>query len=131
VYIPDLKTGTTTDENGNYVLRNLSAGKYLIEISFIGFASIVETIDLGSSMQKDFVLNPSLIENETVTITGVSTATSTKRTPIPVNIVRRENLFNNISTNLIDNLTKIPGVAQVTTGAAISNPLSAVLDITG
>ena len=25
VYIPDLKTGTTTDENGNYVLRNLSA----------------------------------------------------------------------------------------------------------
>lgn len=122
VYIPDLKTGTTTDENGNYVLRNLSAGKYLVEISFIGFASIVETIDLGSSMQKDFVLNPSLIENETVTITGVSTATSTKRTPIPVNIIRRENLFNNISTNLIDNLTKIPGVAQVTTGAAISKP---------
>ncbi len=25
VYIPDLKTGTTTDENGNYTLRNLPA----------------------------------------------------------------------------------------------------------
>ena len=122
VYIPDLKAGTTTGENGNYVLRNLSPGKYVIEISFVGFASIVETIDLDNSAQKDFVLNPSLIENETVTITGVSSATSTKRTPIPVSILRRENLFNNVSTNLIDNLTRIPGVAQVTTGAAISKP---------
>ena len=122
VYVPDLKTGTTTDENGNYILRNLSAGKYLIEISFIGYGSIVETIDLNSTTQKDFVLNPSLIENETVTITGVSTATSTKRTPIPVNIIKRENLFNNVATNLIDNLTRIPGVSQVTTGASISKP---------
>ncbi|MEJ7672128.1 MAG: TonB-dependent receptor plug domain-containing protein [Chitinophagaceae bacterium] len=122
VYIPDLKAGTTTDDNGNYVLRNLSQGKYVIEISFVGFASIVETIDLNNSAQKNFVLNPSLIENETVTITGVSSATSTKRTPIPVSILRRENLFNNVSTNLIDNLTRIPGVAQVSTGAAISKP---------
>ncbi len=122
VYISDLKAGTTTDENGNYILRNLSAGKYLIEISFVGFGSIVETIDLGSSMQKDFVLDPSLIENETVTITGVSTATSTRKTPIPVNIIKRENLFNNVATNLIDNLTRIPGVSQVTAGASISKP---------
>ncbi|MBA3674729.1 MAG: TonB-dependent receptor plug domain-containing protein, partial [Chitinophagaceae bacterium] len=122
VYIPDLKTGTTTDENGNYVLRNLSDGKYLVEISFVGFTSIVETIDLSDSIQKNFILSPSLIENETVTITGVSTATSTRKTPIPVNIIRRENLFNNVATNLIDNLTRIPGVSQVTTGASISKP---------
>ncbi len=122
IYLPDFKTGTTSDELGNFVLRNLSVGKYLVEVSFVGFSSIVETIDLAGNTQKNFVLNPSLIENETVTITGVSSATSTRKTPIPVNIVKRENLFNNISTNLIDNLTRIPGVSQVTTGAAISKP---------
>ena len=62
IYISDLKAGTTADENGNYTLRNISSGKYLIEVSFIGFASIVETIDLSLLSQKDFVLTPSLIE---------------------------------------------------------------------
>ena len=93
-----------------------------MEVTFVGFASIVEIIDLNSNTQKDFPLNPSLIENETVTVTGVSTATSTKRTPIPVNIVKKEDLFRNTSTNLIDNLSKIPGVSHVSTGPAVSKP---------
>lgn len=122
LYLPDLRTGTTTDGNGNYVLRNLPVGKYLVEISFIGYSTVVETIDLNGDTQKDFSLNPAVIENESITITGVSTATSTRRTPIPVNIIRKENLFNNVSTNLIDNLSKTPGVAQVTTGPAVSKP---------
>ncbi len=122
IYLPDLKTGTTTDENGNYIISNISPAKYLVEVSFVGFTSIVETIDINGSLQKDFTLLPSLIENETVTITGVSSATSTKRTPVPVDIIKRENLFNNVATNLIDNLTRIPGVSQVTTGASISKP---------
>lgn len=122
IFIPDLKAGTTADANGNYNLRNLPEGRYLVEVSFVGFSSIVETIELKGDTQKDFVLNPSLIENETITITGVSSATSTKRNPIPVNIIRRENLFNHVATNLIDNLSKTPGVAQVSTGPAVSKP---------
>src|SRR6185295_19092033 len=57
-----------------------------------------------------------------ITVMGVSSATSIKRTPIPVNIIKRENLFRNASTNLIDNLAKTPGVAQVSTGPAVSIP---------
>ncbi len=122
IYIPDLKAGTTTDQKGNYILRNLSEGRYLVEVSFIGFGSVVETVDIKGDIQKDFVLSPSLIENETITITGVSTATSTKRNPVPINIIRKENLFNNVATNLIDNLSKTPGVSQVSTGPAVSKP---------
>ncbi|HUS03387.1 MAG TPA: TonB-dependent receptor plug domain-containing protein, partial [Chitinophagaceae bacterium] len=122
IYIPDLRAGTTADESGNYALRNLPAGRYLVEVSFIGFSSIVETIDLSTATQKDFILTPSLIENETITITGVSAGTSTKRNPVPINIIRKENLFNNVATNLIDNLSKTPGVSQVSTGPAASKP---------
>jgi iron complex outermembrane receptor protein len=53
---------------------------------------------------------------------GISSATSLKRTPIPVNILKKEDLFRNVSTNLIDNLSKTPGVTQVSTGPAISKP---------
>jgi iron complex outermembrane receptor protein len=73
-------------------------------------------------MQKDFSLNPSFVETEAVTVTGVSSATSVKRTPIPVNILKREDFLRAASANLIDALTNTPGVSQVSTGPAISKP---------
>jgi iron complex outermembrane receptor protein len=122
VYFHDLKTGSTSDAQGLYRIQNISTGQYVVEVSFVGHASVVEEIGLSGNTQKDFALTPSIIEGEAVIVTGVSSATSTKRIPIPVNIVRRENLFNNTSTNLIDNLSRIPGVAQVSTGPALSKP---------
>jgi len=122
VYFSDLKRGTVANEVGVYKIQNTAQGSYLVEVSYAGYASIIETVGLTGNLQKDFALTPSIIENEAVTVTGVSSATSTRKTPIPVNVVRKENLFNNTSTNLIDNLTRIPGVSQVSTGPALSKP---------
>lgn len=122
LYIPDLRTGAATNNEGVYSFSNIAAGKHLVEISHLGYSSLIETIDPALAAQKDFKLDPAVIENEGVTVTGVSTATSTRRTPIPVTIIRKEELFNNISTNLVDNIARIPGVSQVSTGPAISKP---------
>ncbi len=122
IFFPDLRLGTSSDSNGVYKIQNIPAGKFLVEVSSIGYSSVIETIDLNGNVQKSFSLVSSFIENQTVTVTGVSSATSTKRTSIPVNIVRKENLFNNVSTNLIDNIAKTPGVSQVSTGPGISKP---------
>ena len=119
IYFPDLRKGVACSDGGTFTITTVAAGKYLVEVSHLGYSSIVETIELGSNLQKDFALSPTVIENEGVTVTG---ATSTKKTPIPVNIVRKQDLFRNTSTNLIDNLAKTPGVAQVSTGPAISKP---------
>jgi iron complex outermembrane recepter protein len=122
VYFPDLRTGAASDDKGIYKIQNIPQGKYLVEITYLGYLSIVETVDLTGDVQKDFSLSSSYIENQSVTVMGVSSATSVKKTPIPVNIVKKEDLFRNASTNLIDNLSKTPGVSQVSTGPAISKP---------
>jgi len=122
IYFPDLRTGTATNAEGSFTFPAIAAGKYLVEVSHLGYSSLIETIDLATVTQKDFELQSSVIENEGVTVTGVSTATSTKRTPIPVTIIKREDLFRNIATNLIDNISHVPGVSQVSTGPAISKP---------
>ena len=122
VYFHDLKQGTSTNAGGAFKIQNIPQGRYLVEISFLGYASVVETIEISGATEKDFALNHSYIENEAVTVTGVSAATSVKRTPVPVNIIRKEELFRGSSTNLIDALTKTPGVAQISTGPAISKP---------
>lgn len=122
IYFPDLRTGAASNAEGIYTINNVSGGRYLVEVSHLGYSSIIETIELKADTKKDFALDPSIIENEAVTVTGVSTATSTKRTPIPVNIIKKEDLFHTSSTNLIDNIAKTPGVSQVSTGPAISKP---------
>ena len=122
VYFPDLKIGGISDTGGFYRIQNIAAGKYLLEVSSLGYSNIVEPIDLKGNLQKDFLLSPSFIENQAITVIGVSSAISAKTTPIPVNIIKKDNLFRNASTNLIDNLSKTPGVAQVSTGPAVSKP---------
>jgi iron complex outermembrane recepter protein len=122
VYITDLKRGVVCDTLGRYALLNIPPGSYLVEVSHLGYSSVVSTVVLNANIEKDFALIPSILENENVTVTGVSSATSTKRTPIPVNILKKEDLFRNISTNLIDNISHTPGVTQVSTGPAVSKP---------
>jgi iron complex outermembrane receptor protein len=122
IYFPDLRTGAATNAEGAFTFPAIAGGKYLVEVSHLGYSSLIETIDLTTISQKDFELQSSVIENEGVTVTGVSTATSTKRTPIPVTLIKKEDLFRNIATNLIDNISHVPGVAQVSTGPAISKP---------
>ncbi|HKC35052.1 MAG TPA: TonB-dependent receptor, partial [Chitinophagaceae bacterium] len=122
VYFPDLHLGAISDDKGIYKIQNIPKGKYLLEITYLGYSSFVETIDLNGDIQKDFSLSSSYIENQAVTVIGVSSAASAKRIPIPINIIKKEDLFRNVSTNLIDNLVKTPGVTQVSTGPAISKP---------
>src|ERR1700744_1917019 len=62
VAIPDLKTGTSADANGLYLLKNLPRGKYLIEVSALGYASVIDEVDLGKTETVDFKLTTSSYE---------------------------------------------------------------------
>lgn len=123
LYIADAKTGAITDAGGAYIIRNIPQGSYLIEVSFVGYSSITEQVNLNSNLQKNFSLLPAVLENEGVTVTGVSTASKIRRTPTPVNIVGKKELAQVTANNLIDALSKQPGIAQVSTGPSISKPV--------
>ena len=122
VYIPDLKLGVRANEDGSYSIPSLPAGKYLVEVSFVGFETIFETIDLTGAIQKNFALKETALEQEGVTVTGVSSATRIKQSPQPVSVMKRADLVGTSSTNIINTLVHIPGVTAVTTGPAISKP---------
>ncbi|MBA2499254.1 MAG: TonB-dependent receptor [Chitinophagaceae bacterium] len=123
VYVQDEKIGAIADANGNYRFNNIPAGHHLMEISHTGFLTIVEHVDISVNIQKDYALQPSIIESEGVTVTGVTSATSIRNAPIPITIFRRTELLRNASTNLIDALTQKPGISQVGTGPGISKPV--------
>lgn len=123
VYFSDIKVGTATDASGYFIIKNISRGKHLVEVSHIGYSTIAENIELLSDVVKDFVLTESIIENNEVIVTGVSGATQSKKVPFVVNVMRKQDFFQNTSSNIIESLTKIGGVSTLATGPAISKPV--------
>lgn len=122
VSITDDKLGAATDSAGNYVLQNVSSGHHILEISFTGYANITEHIELVSNLQKDFALNTLIVENQGVVVTGVAGASTIKRMPIAISSVRKNILLQSAATNIIDVLARVPGVAQLSSGPAVSKP---------
>jgi iron complex outermembrane recepter protein len=122
IYISDLKTGTTSGENGNYTLHNIPAGNYIFEIGYVGYKNLVKTISITTNMNMDFALDPSITEEMEVVITGSSKATSIRRNPLPIISINRQYLQQNLSTNIIDAISRVPGINAVTTGPNVSKP---------
>jgi len=122
VYIPELKTGTIADKDGFYKIDNLPKTTVIIQISFLGYKSIIENIDLATTSSKDFIMVQAITEMNEVVITGSSRATEITKTPVPMITVSSRELQQNLNTNIIDAIAKLPGVSAVTTGPNVSKP---------
>ena len=122
VYFPEIKKGTIANKDGVFTI-SIEAGSHVLEISYVGYATDVENLKLQQNTTQNFYLNSSVLEGGNVIVTSFLRATSTRRTPTPVTIIKKEELFRGVSTNLIDALSKVPGVSQISTGPAISKPV--------
>lgn len=122
VYIPDLKLGAVSDDNGKYSLKNVPHGVYLMVTSMLGYASQTREINISGSATADFQLIQSTVGLREVIVTGVSTATEQQYNPIPVNVVNNRDMLQGSATNIIDAIAATPGVSQMTLGPNISKP---------
>lgn len=62
--------GTTTNQQGIYVLKNLSKGSYTLKISYLGFAKIVQDVDLQKDKTLDFSLQKSTFVADEVVVSA-------------------------------------------------------------
>jgi iron complex outermembrane receptor protein len=122
IFVPDLLIGATTDTSGNYKIINLPRRKFLVRISYIGYKTIIEPVNLTTSSHIDFTMEESPEEMNEVVVTGTSKATDIRRNPIPIVVLENKEINLNLNTNIIDALTKLPGISGLTTGPNISKP---------
>jgi iron complex outermembrane recepter protein len=123
IFILDARLGTTTNANGEFFIRNVSEGLHLIEFSHIGYNTYAEQILIKGDTKKNISLNESVVENNAVIITGVSRASQLKKVPFSVSVIRKEELQQTTSTNIIDAITRKAGISSLSTGPAISKPV--------
>ena len=122
VYIPELKTGAIADENGVFSIDNLPKARVIVQVSFLGYKSAVESVDLGSTSSKDFTLEEAITEMNEVVVIGTLRTTEITRSPVPIITVSSKELQQNLNTNIIDAISRLPGVSAVTTGPNVSKP---------
>ena len=58
-----------------------------------------------------------------VTVTGLTGASKLSQTPSAISVADTRTLRQSSSTNIIDAITALPGVSQITTGSGISKPV--------
>lgn len=122
VFFPDLKTGVNTDQNGNYEVRKLPKTKTIIQVKLLGYKTIIKTVDLSSTTQLDFEMEESVVEAEEIVVTGTSHATELKRNPIAIISIDNHFLSQSTSNNIIEALSKVPGISSLNTGPNVSKP---------
>jgi iron complex outermembrane receptor protein len=123
IYLPDLKKGAVSDEEGFYKIEHLPKGKFLVQFKFIGYSPEVRSVNVDGLTNYDIELSTTATELNEIVVTGVSQSSELKSNPVPILAIDGQSLLENSSTNLIDNISKQPGVSQISTGAAISKPV--------
>ena len=123
VLLLELKTQTTTNKEGLFEFKNLKPGSYLLEISASNYTKQVRSISVPQKGMIHFALAPDIAEMNEVIVTAVSKITQLKLSPLIITAIDANELNTSSSTNLIDGLKNIPGINQITTGAAISKPI--------
>ncbi|TWR28499.1 TonB-dependent receptor [Mucilaginibacter achroorhodeus] len=124
VSIPDLRLAVATNLNGEFTFRSIpQRGRFVVQVQYVSYKSLTQTIDLSSQAPLVFALQPSVIEAHEVVITGTPITAGSKYNSTSATVVTKDQLQGS-STNLIDALAKqVPGMSQITTSQAISKPV--------
>jgi len=122
IFIPDLNIGTSTDEKGNYLLKQLPEGEYLMQVSAIGYGSVTKVVNLRNTYSVDFKLSASNYELSDVVVTALGNTTTKKRAPIPISVVTHNMILQGVANTAVDLIASQPGINETTEGAGTTKP---------
>ena len=125
IFVKELRTGTTTDLNGHFYLNNISGGTYTLKISYLGYATLNETISVPSvnSQNLAFKMSESTIYLNEVTVTGNPFLSDPKELSQTIVSLSKLDLIIRNSNTIGDALDFLPGIAMRSNGIATGRPV--------
>ena len=115
--------GAAADINGGYVIRNVPAGTYTLRVSYIGYKTLEEAIEVheGETMTKDVKLEAVAVQGEVVTVTaqarGQKEAINEQLSAEQiVNVVSSARIRELPDANAAEAVGRLPGVAILRSG---------------
>lgn len=110
IVIKETNMGTTSDNNGKFILKNLSKGTHVISVSFLGYQIIKKEIQITQTKTSlDFLLIPIVLKGQEIMITA--SRAKIRETPVSfTNINRRELKQNYWAQDIPVLLSTVPNV---------------------
>ncbi len=71
VYFENTVHGTVTNSKGEFVFTHLAEGKYILIISYVGYETYKEEIDLKTDLERSYILYPGFVLGEEVIVRAV------------------------------------------------------------
>ena len=102
---------TTTDGNGKFEFKNISAGDYILEVKASGFSSTAMplTVAPGQAVTKDVALSIEAV-SETVVVTPVGTAQRVDEASKAITVLDNQEIESKREIALTESLRGVPGV---------------------
>ena len=102
---------TTTDGNGRFEFKNVSAGDYILEVKASGFSSTAMplTVVLGQAVTKDVALSIEAI-SETVIVTPAGTVQRVDEASKAITVLDHQDIESKREIALTESLRGVPGV---------------------
>lgn len=120
ILILGTQLGTVTNQDGDFALVNITPGEYELQVSYIGYTTLTEKIQLGNgqSVNLRFQMNTGMIEGKEIIIfgdrlKGQARALNQQRTNANItNIVAADQIGRFPDANIGDAIKRIPGITM-------------------
>ena len=123
VFIEDLKIGTSSNEDGYYILKNLPTTTVDITYSYLGYQTIHKIVEVKkSSISVNITLEESVFNMEEVIIATPFNKLQSENV-MKVEKATITHLQSTGATTLAEGMNMIPGVESVSTGTGIGKPV--------
>jgi hypothetical protein len=121
INIPNLKVSTTTNEYGFYSIT-IPKGKHTFIVSYIGFESAENTIDVNKNIKHNFALSSAEKQLEEVVISKTRNATNTRSAEMSVNKLTMSSIKKMPvvlgEVDVLKSILLLPGVTNAGEGAS-------------
>lgn len=92
VFLPDLNRGDVTDREGNFTISNLPAGTHALRISFVGYQTHTQNVEVGPGVlfELNVEMRVAAIRFDEMVVTGYATTPKRELTAAITTIQSRE-----------------------------------------
>lgn len=115
-----LVKGAMTNANGRFTIENMKAGKYILEVSYVGFTSAYQNITVGADdiRLKPIELSESALMLKEATVVGIRTPIKVMEDTVEFSAESYKTQPNAVVEDL---LKRLPGVEVGTDGSITAN----------
>ena len=123
IFVSNLERVTQSDANGAFEFADVSKGTYVLSFQKEGFKNQILQLDMDVDTAMTIILKTNVLEFQEFIVTGVVRATDFRMSPLSIKSLNLSELDGKGATNLIDAISRTPGVNQISTGSGISKPV--------